>query len=158
MTTNKNGFVPTTAARKLIDNARYAYIYSDGVGVVESKVVKVSKDIFTHVDIMHVYPCTLMLPAGIDRICLTNPSMLNSGIARIDAGKAKSDGTRDKGLTVFFLTITTQDGAVFTMYDILNTLSGDFSLQGNDYGIPIVYKTCAENADMNYYGLTVKHD
>lgn len=112
----ESGFKPTKAISKLLGiYGNYAYIYNDGVIVVEKKEIKLAKDTYKTVELWHAIPCETRIRVvdyayryesgkGIPQVrCLVvhDGRLIANGFDRVEVQfNVGSLGTKEKSLVI----------------------------------------------------------
>lgn len=141
-------FTPTAKIRKMIVNGQIdsGYIYRNGIVLRERKTVKLTKDQDTTVTITHVFPCEIYIDAcdhgnsnnwataKVNRIVLHDANLIAYGVRSVHVTLGNgSNATREKGISLTDVAITTSDGVRLSSRSVNNLTCGGAEPQPNTY-------------------------
>ena len=118
-------FKPNAKTRKLIEKARAAYVYPDGIIVWEERQARSGK-LTTRLDVYHVFPVAIPIRSSdygqgtwgngplqgtAKGVGFHDPKLLLSGLERVEVSfNSKSDAMKERGLSCTSVWLYTANG------------------------------------------------
>lgn len=139
-------FKPDKKIQKILAQyGSYAYVYRDGVILVEKKSVKIDKEHSTEIELTHVFPCLIdfrvydylqwpysskEIRENVKRLVIHDTKLIVCGLEQVEiAFTNSSEYAKEKGITINQIHFYSDLGMVWTVTNIPELISSGVSIQ-----------------------------